>query len=132
METMNTLQEVINKRAETRLVKDLADIGIMLGKNRLTAAVNGSQLETGNFPKLGIMENGKKDEVIAFRSAFGADMQGKEARIYGVYLQQLKEYWLPHYIAEETQIFMKRIDEMGDTVDQLREDTQTLQNKINS
>jgi hypothetical protein len=132
METMNTLQEVINKRAENRLEKDLADMGIMLGKNRLTAAINGSTLETEKYPRLGIMVEGKRDEVVPFRTAFGADMQGNEPRVYGVYLKQLKDYWLPHYIAEETMTFLKRIDEIGDTVDQLREDTDTLQHKVNS
>lgn len=116
--TINTLQDTINKRAAKRLDADLVDICNFVRGNRLL------QRNDDKFPKLTFQMAPKQDQKRETKTqspywVFQYQASGRENFASSVYMDDLRAYWLPIYIEEETKAFMDKIDEIRNDVDGL-------------
>lgn len=136
MSTTESLQKLIEDRAKKRLNKDIVELGILINSQKL--------LRPSGVPKLLFAKNGLKDilvehkqpsletrvynvstiEALEVTRLFAADKQGygdSPFRIWGEYLKELEEYWLPLYIQEETELFVQQVDTLQEQIDELKQ-----------
>jgi len=132
MEQINTLQEVINKRAAARLDADLMEVSKFIRGNRLTAATDTPfPYLTFNMLKGEGQDKPKQDTKAPYwvfqyeKSGYGSSISSS------AYMDQVRAYWLPKYIAEETANFIKQVDDMQAQADQLAEDVEDLRRSQN-
>lgn len=122
------LQKLIEQRAADKLAKDLFAIADRISKEVLLQPhrVNGSV--DGKFPELAYTMSTTKPKVYTEESnarLFGAQAQQYTGyNIWGVYLKQLQEYWLPIYIERESKEFLEKLDKVKEDVDYLLDNAQ--------
>lgn len=104
--TTNSLQEIIEERAEKRLTKDLKALAEYITNNRLLNENNDTEI-----PK--IIYNGVEQ---TFKGLFWIN-----GRYFsGTYIIELKKLWLPTYIKEETKSFVEKVDSFQEQLDDLK------------
>lgn len=107
-EKVETLQEVINKRAFKRLDEDLDAIHQFISNNAILSRTwhNGRQK---SMPTVGIKKGGEGKEVyIPFLFHPSSEFR-----------KSVREYWEPEYIAEETRRFVNEVEKVRQDVDYL-------------
>lgn len=110
METKQ-LQDLLNERAAKRLDKDLRDISTTITANRILAAT-----ETP-MPNLTYEIRPAKGDQPAAVKTVAAYWMFKET---SAYMTAVRAFWLPKYIQEETEAFMKKVDELDVAVQELK------------
>lgn len=134
-ENVNSLQEIINKKASLRLMDDLHKISEFFSGNRLLIG-NGN-----GYPILYRDKNNNGFDIFTeasvsaatFRAKKESELEAASVRSHiwvtkhstGVqisaksYAADLYDYWLPIYIQEETESFVTKVEELRDDVDDL-------------
>jgi hypothetical protein len=106
MKSLKSLQELINEKAEYRLNTDIG--------NAAEAIRNNPLLRTTDNPGL---------PDIHFKSKTGEDRMEKPFWFFqpnSLFWDQVKAYWLPIYIAEETENFLKKVDDLDSEIQGLK------------
>lgn len=106
MAEIKDLQKLIEEKAEKRLDEDISKLSNLVRGNKLIEGVGvpGIFLQIPDPPKEGRMVH------ISIRDMFYYSH---------TYMTRLKEFWLPKYIQEESELFMKKVDEIREDVDNL-------------
>lgn len=126
METqkIDTLQQLINQRAEARLDRDMIEISDYIRGNRLLADTKLPELTYELYPQEDGKINLKKHPPFW---VFQCEKRTSGSYISrSVYMDRLRDYWLPIYIQEETNLFISKIDELGEQVENLQNDIENL------
>lgn len=126
METqkIDTLQQVINQRAEARLDRDMIEISDYIRGNRILANTEIPNLTYELYPK----EDGKIN-LQKHPPFWVFQYEKRTSSSYisrSVYMDRLRDYWLPIYIQEETNLFVSKIDELGEQVENLQNEIDNL------
>lgn len=104
---MNTLQAAIEERAKKRLKEDY---------NAALAAIFSSRLMRDlNVNTLPLVYKGKTQSLVALLTYSES-----------VAMMDIKAYWLPRYIQEETAKFISEVEDLRDRVDELGEQVDDL------
>lgn len=113
---MNTLQQLINKRAEHKLDGDIQELSKAIRSNKLIIDTT-----SGNYPTLQMKHS---DGTFASRSI-------SDIFYWSSYLMKdLREYWLPKYIEEETKLFLKEIEDTKARVEILDDEINSIYSYI--
>jgi hypothetical protein len=104
MEKVTNLQELINKRAEARLDAEFDKIMSFLSGNKLLGS------KPHDVPYL---YTKKEDRYFENRPLWAFNKNEPYGKL-------LKEFWLPIFIKEETENFMKKVDELDSEVQALK------------
>lgn len=116
--TTNSLQEIIEKRAEKKLKNDLLS---------LYDTISGNRILTGNgVPTLTIKKDEKVFEqrltnLLLVRTSQDYDFK-KQIDVQGIYSNELFKHWLPIYIQEETNAFINKVDSLQEQIEELKTD----------
>lgn len=115
---MNTLQELINKRAEAKLD---AEIDRMVKFVRDSRILDFSRMGTPkDMPMLRIAnESGAGYQTQSIRSIIGVHSSD--------YCKRLHSVWLPVYIKEETELFLKEFTELQERVAEIGQQADNLE-----
>lgn len=100
---LNTIQQLIDERAESRLKKDLDSM-----RNTIMNIPVLSVTESG-FPQMGF--KGKETSPYWF---FNNDNNKPDC-----YYKALYDYWLPKYKSEEAKLFLEKVDDLSKDVKNL-------------
>lgn len=109
MQTPETVQAIINKKAEQRLDKDLRDIYEFVSGNKILQKTDDKGNDAKPLPKLGM----GKEELNTNTYPYWFFQSNKP------YMMALQEHFLPIYIKKETEMFMQKIEELRNDVDVL-------------
>lgn len=116
----NTLQTALEKKAEERLAKDLRDFRMLIVNHPLFSNRGGENINV-QIPKL-------KTTTPPEMSWVNTNLTS--LLVYDDYVyKQLKEYWLPIYIREETERFLANVEHTKVALDELYNSTQ-LENPL--
>lgn len=115
---MNTLQELINKRAEAKLDAEI---------DRMVKFVRDSRIL--DFSRMGTP---KDMPMLRIANESGAGYQTQSIRsIIGVrssdHCKRLHSAWLPVYIKEETELFLKEFTELQERVAEIGQQADNLE-----
>jgi hypothetical protein len=136
--TVNSIQEIINKRAAATLKKDLLEISVFISSNPLLRTeVAGSffvkkEIDTKPVPAV-LDGNGQAVRMYpegAFKEAsidsffYCSKSYPDGINISGIQAQRIFNHWLPVYIERETQAFIESVDELKAQVSDLMNDKQ--------
>ena len=104
MEKIKNLQDLINEKAEYRLNIEIGKIAETIRNNDL--------LKTTNNPGLpDVLIEGGKNPYKKPYWFFAAESE---------FFEKVKAYWLPIYIKEETENFIKKVDELDSQIQDLK------------
>lgn len=118
METVDSLQAIINKRAAAKLDTDLAAISTFVKENRILAQTDRGMPElTFNLIRVAGEEPATK-KLTPFW-LFQYAKSGMSNYSSSSYMDQLRALWLPVYIQEETALFVEKVDKVREDVDYL-------------
>lgn len=109
---MNSLQELIEKQASTKLANDLREITTWVRTHTLLM-----DKTNDNYPF-----------VKVFNPHGGKDGQGEwlnKSIVYVLhtnysFMQQLRAYWLPIYIKREAEAFVKKVNSLQEQIDEFK------------
>jgi hypothetical protein len=106
-----TLQDMLAERASKRLNNDLRAISNTIRENRLLAATDSPMpvLSYEISPAKGEQKANVKTNQVYWM------LQDTSA-----FMDAVRAYWLPIYITEETENFMKKVDELDEQIQDLK------------
>lgn len=105
---MKSIQDLINERAENRLNNELGIITKFFQQNSLL-----SLTDNPGVPEIYLeVEKGDKKEYIGQKPRWFFDN-------ISIYLDKVKEYWLPIYQAEENKKFIDEVNNLKNSVENL-------------
>lgn len=113
----NTLQELINKKAEEKLEKDLNNLHQLLSKQVLFSGHGQGNKSIPQILVFNPQRTGETKHTAVFPSALLSS--------HNVFSQQLKDYWLPVYTTRETEAFVREVQELSERVNDLSQVTFT-------
>ncbi len=105
MKDVKTLQELINERAEKRLNSDLSSLSKLIRDNPLL-----SPTDNPGLPNIQIEGDSKPQKPFWF-------FEFNTRTSSNSFFNKVKDFWLPQYIAQETEDFIKKVDELMDFKD---------------
>lgn len=114
---MNTLQELIEQKAKRRLTEDLQAIARFVHGNRMLSDSSGDMLRL--YLK---NETGEGYQSIFIRDVLAFD---------NTWRRKLYQRWLPEYIKEETEGFLKKVEELSAQVEDLQSGLEDVQRRQN-
>jgi hypothetical protein len=121
--TVDTLQATINKRAADRLDADLQAASKFIRENRLLSITSDND-HGMSAPSLSYEiraeQDGQKAKVNTTQPYYIFKYEKSCGTIHSAwYMDRLREYWLPIYIEEETQMFVQKVDQVKEDVNYL-------------
>lgn len=136
--TVNSLQEVINKRASKRLIRDLLNLSEYISQNRLLYSNELDMpklfIKNSDNPALLALIDGEKNtkrvylqsefSSAPFHNMFAVSSSTSNPSVSGAFAKYLYSFWLPKYIEEETQTFIERIDDLKEDVEYLLDNSE--------
>lgn len=114
------LQKLIEERATERLEVDLIALGKLVEKHPLLGVGDdGPQLAYNvDYGKIVNERKVVRYETQSIGRLFGATYYNQD-HLWGEYLKQLRQFWLPKYIEEESKAFLDKLDQIQNDVDYL-------------
>lgn len=110
MSDTNTLQELINKRAEKKLDKDLMALSDFISANPLIYD-NGNGCPLVRYKAKASGEDAWKDSTLLTMLKF-SKISYSDYCSGSQFMKDLREFHLPKYIKAETDLFMQKFDEL--------------------
>lgn len=116
---LDPLQALIEKRASTKLLKDLSDLERMINSNSL---LKHNRIPVVYTEKL---HDGYRDIDFCPRDIFRIDEIGHTSssswKKSNSYMGKLYQFWFPIYIENETREIIERLDLLQEQINQIRD-----------
>lgn len=128
METqkIDTLQQVINERAAAKLDAHLIEISDYIRGNRLLSDTQIPNLTVHLVDEKGQEKPDTQTKAPCWIFEYERRSVSSSYIASGIYMKRLRDYWLPIYIQEETENFVKLIDQMGEQLDDIQNQVDNL------